>query len=153
MTSEPDWATIWTLAAQAFALGDYSLHGPDHWRRVEQNGLHLCQTTGANPILVRLFAVLHDAKRQNECRDPQHGQRAADWAASLRGRHFQLNDADFDALSYACIWHDKGLTSLDATIGMCWDADRLDLPRVAITPVERLMSTATGKAMTRRPKF
>ena len=30
----------------------------------------------------------------------------------------------------------------DPTVGACWDADRLDLPRVWITPDPALLSTA-----------
>ena len=33
----------------------------------------------------------------------------------------------------------------DATIGTCWDADRLELPRVGIRPDPRYFSTIEGR--------
>jgi len=58
---------------------------------------------------------------------------------------FHLDDARLTVLREACILHDRGKVSADATTGVCWDADRLDLPRVGIAPAPRLMSTAEGK--------
>jgi uncharacterized protein len=140
-----DWPALWKLVADSFALGAHSIHGPNHWKRVEKNALDLAAECGADITVVRLFAVLHDSHRLNEGTDPEHGLRAANWAARLRGEHFDLTDGQFDLLKMACIWHDAGRVSDDPTIGTCWDADRLDLPRVGITPSARLMSTAAGK--------
>jgi uncharacterized protein len=42
-------------------------------------------------------------------------------------------------------YHTSGLTSPDPTIGTCWDADRLDIGRVGITPCGHYMSTVAGK--------
>jgi hypothetical protein len=36
-------------------------HGISHWRRVESNGLLLCEKTKANPRVIALFSLLHDA--------------------------------------------------------------------------------------------
>ena len=144
-----DLSPLWTLAAGQFILGSHTLHGPDHWQRVERNALMLAAESGADVLVVRLFAVLHDAKRINEVHDPEHGARAAAWAEQLRGEHFELPDDRFDLLRQACVYHDKGLVSCDLTVGTCWDADRLDLPRVGITPAERFMSTETGKRLAR----
>jgi hypothetical protein len=33
----------------------------------------------------------------------------------------------------------------DPTVGACWDADRLDLPRVGVTVDPRLLSTAAAR--------
>jgi uncharacterized protein len=145
-----DLSHLWALAADRFALGPHSLHGPDHWQRVERNGLQLAAESGADVLVVRLFAVLHDSNRLNEVTDPEHGSRAAAWATELRreGR-IDVTDAQFALLTEACVYHDKGRVSGDATIGTCWDADRLDLPRVGITPAERFMSTAAGKRLAR----
>lgn len=97
--------------------------------------------------VVRLFAALHDSNRLNEHHDPEHGQRAADWATALRDRHLSdLSDEQFNTLCAAMIEHDRGLTSTDPTIGTCWDADRLDLRRVGMTPHPRYMSTEAGRA-------
>lgn len=58
------------------------------------------QLNGADETVVRLFAVFHDAERENESDEP--------------------------------------------TIGTCWDADRMDLPRVGIQPDPQKMSTQEG---------
>lgn len=141
----PDLGHLWTLAANQFALGEHSLHGPDHWQRVERNALTLAAETGADLLVVRLFAVLHDSQRRNEMHDPEHGARAADWATQLRGVEFTVDEVQFRMLTEACVFHDKGLVSPNPTIGTCWDADRLDLPRVGINPMSRFMSTPAGK--------
>jgi uncharacterized protein len=52
-----------------------------------------------------------------------------------------LSDEDFERLLYACRFHNDGGVSSDPTVGACRDADRLDLPRVGITPQARYFST------------
>jgi uncharacterized protein len=144
--SDIDWPALWSLAAEGFVLGTDSFHGPDHWQRVEHNAIEIAAQSGGDVTVVRLFAVLHDSQRLNEGSDPDHGLRAANWAKHLRNVHFTLDDARFMQLTEACIWHDTGSVSEDPTIGTCWDADRLDLPRVGIQPIRRFMSTAYGKS-------
>ena len=78
-------------------LEDYSLpldgfHGVAHWARVLENGRRLASETGANIEVVSLFAVLHDSRRINEGSDPDHGLRAAEFAAGIRGKVFDLED-------------------------------------------------------------
>ena len=137
---------LWDHNVSGFALGAHSFHGPRHWRNVYFNAIDLvAATNGADIEVVRLFAILHDARRWNEGSDPDHGQRAADLAVELCGTLFELDDARLTVLCDACILHDRGKVSSDATTGVCWDADRLDLPRVGIAPAPRLMSTAEGK--------
>jgi hypothetical protein len=52
------------------------IHGQTHWASVAAAGLVLCgMAPEADPEVVLLFACLHDAMRQNEGRDPDHGQR------------------------------------------------------------------------------
>ena len=126
-----DFDTLWTRVAEQFPLGQQSIHGPSHWRRVEHNGLELAEeTAGANATVVRLFAVFHDSRRENELTDHEHGLRGGELAQLVRGQLFCLTDARFALLYYACAWHERGRTSDDPTTGACWDADRLDLPRV-----------------------
>src|SRR4051812_16886852 len=110
--SSIDLTTLWTLATEKFALGVHTLHGPDHWQRVERNGLMLARESGADELVVRVFAVLHDSCRENESHDPEHGRRAADWVEVLhREKRLPLNDDQVKLLRQACIWHDKGKTS------------------------------------------
>src|SRR5689334_12255675 len=142
---------LWSLAAEQFALGAHTIHGPDHWQRVERNALRIASaTSGVDVLVVRLFAVLHDSKRFNESHDPEHGLRAAQWAQQLREQQqFNVTDQQFGLLSQACIWHDKGRVSDDLTIGACWDADRLDLTRLGVRIQPELMSTGIGKELAR----
>ncbi|MCA9059549.1 MAG: hypothetical protein KDA85_13675, partial [Planctomycetaceae bacterium] len=91
-------------------LADYALplngdHGVAHWARVLENGLRLAESTGASVEVVSLFAVLHDSRRVNEVTDPQHGPRAAEFAAELRGSVFDLSDHAFRLLCRACEGH------------------------------------------------
>ena len=131
-------------------LEEYALpwdgdHGIDHWARVLENGLRLTAETGANIEVVRLFAVLHDSQRINEHNDPDHGPRAAAFAHDLRGVLFELADPDFHLLQRACAGHTHERTHPDITIQTCWDADRLDLGRVGITPLASRLCTEVAR--------
>jgi len=140
-----DYTSLWELVAAPFARHAASAHGPDHWRRVQRNGLLLCTRTGANRNVVRLFALFHDCRRVNDGWDPDHGARGAEYAASLRGTAFQISDEEFHQLHEACVWHTQGVRHDDATIATCWDADRLDLGRVGIIPDPNRMCTDFGR--------
>jgi len=131
-------------------LEDYALplngdHGLAHWARVLENGLKLAEETGANVEVVSLFAVLHDSRRLNEYSDPEHGPRAAEFATELRGLFFDLDDREFRLLYRACSGHTHERTHPNITIQTCWDADRLDLGRVGITPHPSRLCTEYAK--------
>ena len=121
------------------------LHGLAHWERVGRNGLDLtADTEGAEVDVVLLFALFHDSMRLNDGHDPEHGHRGGDLARELR-KLLRLDHDQLALLQEACAGHTDGLTSADPTIGACWDADRLDLPRVGITPDAALISTDAGR--------
>ncbi|MDT8437227.1 MAG: hypothetical protein RRA92_10790 [Gemmatimonadota bacterium] len=120
-------------------------HGLPHWARVLETGLRLAGETGADPEVVALFAVFHDSRRENDGWDHGHGARGARLAATLRGRAFELDDRRFDLLYEACLRHTDGCTTGDVTLRTCWDADRLDLGRVGITPVARHLCTDAAR--------
>jgi len=120
-------------------------HGIAHWARVLENGLRLSGQTGADIEVVRLFAVLHDSRRQNESTDPEHGPRAAAFAENLRGSLIDLPDDRFRLLHQACFGHTQERTHPDPTIQTCWDADRLDLGRVGITPSPLWLSSLAAR--------
>ena len=122
-------------------------HGEQHWKAVAWAGLGLArQVEGCDAELVLLFALLHDTQRHNEARDPEHGLRAAQFTALLCAEGvLDLDEERLTLLVDACTRHDKGYVSAHPTIGVCWDADRLNLSRVGITPVARLLSTAPAK--------
>jgi uncharacterized protein len=83
---------------------------------------------------------LHDSCRFNDGRDPQHGERAAEFAHGIHGDYFQLEAKQLDQLCYAMKHHSGGEVSTDATIQTCWDSDRLDLGRVGIYPSPQYLS-------------
>lgn len=138
---------LWAHVILEFECGIDSIHGPDHWRRVERNALKISASNGAIVGGARLFAVFHDSRRWDDGMDSEHGKRGAEFALSLRGTLFELSDAHFELLHYACCWHAYGKLSEDPTIGACWDADRLDLDRVGTSPNARFMSTAPGRSL------
>jgi uncharacterized protein len=131
---------------KGYPLSPRGCHGAVHWARVLENGLKLAESTGANVAVVRLFAVFHDSRRENDGWDDDHGRRGADFAATLRGRLFDLSDADFEVLYRACEWHTHGRTDPDVTVQTCWDSDRLDLGRVGIVPNPRYLCTPAAKS-------
>lgn len=123
---------IWSRVLKDTSVTHASIHGPVHWARVERNGLYVAQKTGANQMIVQLFAVFHDCMRQNEHIDPGHGRRGAEYAVQIKNELINIPADDFDKFYYACEWHTDQITTDDITIAACWDADRLDLGRVGI---------------------
>lgn len=128
-----------------YAQSSNGTHGVSHWARVLENGRYLASKTDARIEVVELFAVLHDSKRVSEKRDPGHGLRGAEYAASQRGILFDLPDRDFDLLYYACAHHTDGEIEADITVQACWDSDRLDLGRAFITPVPEKLCTDAAR--------
>ena len=142
---------LWKLVTAQFRLGPQSDHGPSHWRTVRRNGLYLARHHAADEEIIRLFAVFHDSCRENEYRDPQHGQRGAQLALAFRqAGHFQLDDLRMDLLVTACNIHNGGPPQTEPTLAICLDADRLDLGRVGITPDPDLLSTTTAQNIATR---
>ena len=140
-----DYPKLWLLVSRGID-DPHSIHGPAHWRRVEQNGLALAKLNDADIDVVRLFALFHDSCRWNDGHDPDHGARGAVLAREMRERlQYDLVEEKFLLLEEACIWHTEGVRHDNITIATCWDADRLDLGRVGITPDPRRMCTPQGR--------
>jgi uncharacterized protein len=131
-------------------------HGVWHWENVHHNGRELANAARKNGVrsdgnVIHLFALFHDACRVNEHEDPQHGLRGANLAMKLFHKGlFEASDAQLRLLHFACSAHADGATHMNPTIGICWDADRLDLPRVGITPRSGLLSQPTDPATLNR---
>ena len=123
------------------------IHGERHWAAVAAAGLPLADAThGADPYSVLLFAIFHDSMHLSDGPDPEHGARAAGLLGRLRRDGVvDLDGSRAETLARALERHDKGETSGDPTVGVCWDADRLDLRRVGIRPDPDLMSTGAGR--------
>ena len=144
---------LWPLACEAFAasgLGATSIHGPTHWLDVERHALRIAGQTRADETVCRLFAWFHDVKRRGENSDPQHGPRAAAWLEGQRAHFGDLTARQWDTLRAAIEGHTSGKTSGDATIGACWDGDRLDLARLGKEPDLALLSTGSARAFQKR---
>jgi len=143
-TDGPDLASSFFTLWQN-RLATEPLNGPDHWRRVEQVGLFIAARTGADAMVVRLFALFHDSRRRNIDRDEGHGMRGAEYALTLRGDGYQISEEQFQLLIYACCWHSEQEHHDNPTIATCWDADRLDLGRLGIIPDPRFLSTEISR--------
>jgi uncharacterized protein len=59
---------------------------------------------------------------------------SAELAGYLRGKLVHVIDDSFNLLFEACRLHTEGHAFGDPKFLACWDADRLDLGRVGITP-------------------
>lgn len=130
------------VRARSTGIGS-EIHGERHWRTVGANGLWLAEPlAGADTHVIVLFALLHDSMRENDHVDPEHGPRAAAFAGELHAEGLLgVTAAQLELLQHACFEHTNGKVSSDPTVGACWDADRIDLPRVGITPDPARFST------------
>jgi uncharacterized protein len=134
---------------------DSTVHGLDHWRAVARTGSELASKTwGADGAVVEAFAALHDACRVNDYDDPGHGERGAKLARELYAEGvLDLDGGQMEKLVLACRTHTDGATSSDPTVGVCFDADRLDLGRVGIEPAPFYMSTDAGRERAQTAMF
>lgn len=125
----------------------HGAHGIAHWSRVWYHGRRLARSVDVNPAILAWFAYLHDSQRHNEYSDPSHGRRAADFALQLHkeGTLSELNATEFEQLCEAMRLHSDGLSDAHPAMCACWDADRLDLGRVGITPDPRLLCTSYAR--------
>jgi uncharacterized protein len=131
--------------AGGYMLGHDGIHGFVHWARVSENGLYLAERNGGDPILIELFALFHDCRRQNDGHDPEHGARAAELIRQLQGSLLNLTAEQLETLTFACEHHTSGHTHADPTIACCWDADRLDLGRLGYDIDPYFLSTTCAK--------
>ena len=134
----------WTLGA---------LHGIRHWDRVYENGQKLL-TPDTNPLVIGLFAYLHDSCRIDDGEDLYHGKRAADWIETLRGTYLKdVSNEEIELLQEACRLHTTALKTGNPTIDACFDSDRLDLWRVGIIPDPARLATEKGKEIARNTDY
>ena len=146
-TNTINYDELWDHAKSIFLCDLDSIHGPNHWKRVEKNGIPIGEQIGADLTVVRLFAIYHDSCRLNDGHDGEHGPRAADMLLTEHKNLFNIQKDQLIKLLYAIRHHTLGQISQDVTIGTCWDADRLELGRVGISPSPEFMSTGIGKEM------
>ena len=140
------------LLTATYASPSSPLHGAGHALEVAFAGVRLIEAGAlADPSVVLAFAVLHDSQRRSEGHDPEHGARAAEVARDLHEEVHGLTEVQLEVLCSALVDHDRGRTSIDPTIGACWDADRLTLPRVGIAPRPEYLSTTAGRELAADP--
>ena len=133
-------------------LANSSIHGVSHWQTVERNGAYLCQFNSADLEVVRLFALFHDSKREDDYRDLEHGPRAEIYLREIR-ELVPLKDVQFETLCIACRTHTTGQIPENLTIATCWDSDRLDIGRVGIKPHEKFLTNKEAKIIARDGNF
>lgn len=140
------WELIDGCLAEAGPLRASPWHGERHWMRVAITGAHLIDHSGAgDPLIALCFALLHDARRENEHQDPGHGPRAAQLARDLNDDLLRLGSCDLDLLVQTIHDHNGAGASDDPTRGLCFDADRLNLWRVGTIPDPRFLSLAYSR--------
>jgi len=128
------------------------IHGLDHWFRVWQNAkmLHL-EEPDVDLEVVALYALFHDSMRLNDGDDERHGLHGYKlWERFCQMRHLGRHMSIYqrETLFEACLEHNKGYTTTDPTIAVCWDSDRLDLNRKGIWPDNQYLSTAAARRLT-----
>lgn len=143
---------LWKEVSERKRSASSPIHGLTHWRRVFENGLIIANETGANIDLVELFALFHDSCRLNDGRDHNHGRRAADWVESMKSDFPYLSEDIFQFLLEALRDHTHVKNTDNIHIAACWDADRLDLGRVGMTPKEEFMNTDIGRIIAMKGK-
>lgn len=146
---QPNFDELWKLVESMSPKSqDDWIHGLTHMKNVETNAIQLTKSSHADITVVRLFAMFHDIKRENDNYDPKHGLRATEFIQKeLYGTHINISPMQLHILTYACTWHSDNMTSTDKTIGTCWDADRLELKRFNKQLDIKLFSTKIGKTL------
>ena len=136
---------IFQGAVAQMTLDPFGIHGVRHWHTVYWSCLQLWSYENEvhdvpqeHDWFFWNFAMLHDCCRLYDTSDPGHGARAAKLVPD--------DDSAFNRLlRQAILGHTAGKTATSQLVGICWDADRLDLERVGIVPDPKLMSTKAGK--------
>ncbi|MFC2088303.1 hypothetical protein ACFLSX_01780 [Calditrichota bacterium] len=140
-----DFDKLWNIVINDPDLRQSTIHGPDHWRRVEQNGIYIAEKVGADISVIKLFALFHDSRRRNDSVDPGHGRRGAEFGKKLRDEFPDISNEQFDLFYDACKYHTRRIHTKNITMGVCWDADRLDLGRIGINPSIKFLNTEIAK--------
>lgn len=127
------------------------LHGLDHWWRVWKNAEWLTTRNvikGVDLEVVALFALFHDSMRVNDQNDPGHPERGWFLFEYLYdGIGHVLTETQTSQLMTAICFHHEGRTHESPTVGVCWDADRMDIYRKGLWPDPQLMSTGAARIM------
>jgi len=143
-------AVVAAVEEQSTNAGSY-LHGSQHWKCVSKLGIHLARNTPDSDVEVAfLFGLFHDSMRHNDDSDPEHGIRGANLVSETVDEGvLVLRQPQIDALRYACATHTGASPTDDPVVGVCYDADRLNLWRVGTAPSPEYISTIEGHKILR----
>lgn len=111
----------------------HGLHGDAHSARVNvwaQVLTSLADKRGvvSDPTALGMYALTHDLRRVDDCQDPGHGVRAADFFRAQYG----TGDEVADTVAYLNTWHvpdDERAPVMTTALAMAKDADNLDRVR------------------------
>ena len=104
--------------------------------------------------VIMAFAYLHDAERDGDGDDYLHGPKASKLVDAIRDTLLKaLTDEQIGKLKQACEQHTIVHRTGDITIDTCFDADRMDLPRVGIMPLPDKMATKKGAQLVGIPDY
>ena len=126
----PEFSEVVHVCTRASLL-ESPLHGKKHWFKVYAN----CRILKPGDEFRKFFfafAMLHDCRREMEFQDEAHGYLAS------------LTVPEYPVLRDAIQYHSLGATTDDPLMGVCWDADRLELPRVGTRVRTKFLSTDAG---------
>lgn len=135
----------WEWSTSRTKVQPGSIHGPIHWRRVARLGMRMARLEGADLLVVALFAGCHDVERVHDGKDMKHGPRAAARVQAELAPRLGLDAGQLDDLVLAIQSHTEGQVTDNATVGCCWDADRLDLVRIGFRVDPARLSTAAAR--------
>jgi len=148
-----DYEKIRCYSASRWPKDMGETHGVEHWDRVARFGRMLYQE-GADMDVILAFAYLHDSERKDNAMDIEHGKRASLLIDKIRETELKaLNDEQIAKLKRACELHTIEHRTGDITIDICFDADRMDLLRVGITPSPDRMATKRGAELVADPNY
>ena len=129
-----DFDKVLAYAMDNSSIYESHCHGVDHWTKVAEHAVNFAsETKGADITVAHLFGLLHDFKRSDDEQCFKHGVDSAKAIYKIRKTLLKkLSKKQFNTLVEAIKYHPDGKVSDDPTIGCCWDADRVELPRVGI---------------------
>jgi uncharacterized protein len=128
-----------------FYIKQSYIHGTPHWSRVFYYGHYLAELTGMDKENAAFFSIFHDSKRFNDDVDLEHGKRGAEFFRTF-DKIITLKPEQKDIIYEACRVHNTLKQSDSLEVGVCLDADRLDLWRVGIIPENEYLHTIQAKS-------
>lgn len=145
----PTCSELMAVAETKFKIDLDGIHGRRHWASVTRNAQRIVKADGGDLAVATCFGMLHDCCRLTDGNDRKHGYRASELMLRI---NLGLNPKQLRLLFLAIRSHSEAQVSTEPTVGACWDADRLDLPRIGtaedpfyVDP--DYISTTTGLAM------